>query len=343
MTVAANTHWVDRLLAIPAWVRWTALGLVLVLVAAGLTLASYNALDPLYPQELWRYFRPEAPAASGSVLFRDPDGKLFLAPASDISLSRRLSDPTLPAGTREVIRDAVALPDGKHVAYFATDTAPGQAESDFLKVLSLDGQLARRIPVAMAAGEPIRPTVYTSTSGRYLAVTNRERTRVHYYDVSSGGPLVAGAMAEPPEPMLWNRNGDLRVPVQAGQPAFASTTDGRHRAQVREGRRRAPECGDEKCEAVQELVVLSGTVAGSARPPTVIYGVFSSFSAEGWGPIPAQPAQRLYGRLVWSPDGSQILFSALDGEEVRSFAINADGKTRPRLIVPVGEALDWIP
>ena len=72
-----------------------------------------------------------------------------------------------------------------------------------------------------------------------------------------------------------------------------------------------------------------------------LYGVFSSVSAEGWGPLPAQPAARFYGRLVWSPDGRQLLFTTLDGAESRVFAIGVDGRTRPRLVLDGAEALDW--
>jgi hypothetical protein len=59
--------------------------------------------------------------------------------------------------------------------------------------------------------------------------------------------------------------------------------------------------------------------------------------------VPTQPAQRFYGRLVWSPDGSQVLFSTLLEAETRSYAIAVDGKTRPRLVLESGEALDWLP
>jgi len=142
--------------------------------------------------------------------------------------------------------------------------------------------------------------------------------------------------------MLWYRNGDLRSPALGGQRPFASSPDGKFRAQVRDGSRRAPECADAKCEAVQELIVSNATVAGSQRPPLVLYGAFSQFSAEGWGPIPTQPAQRFYGRLVWSPDGSQVLFSTLFEAETRTYAIGVDGKTRPRLVLETGEALDWL-
>jgi hypothetical protein len=89
--------------------------------------------------------------------------------------------------------------------------------------------------------------------------------------------------------------------------------------------------------------VASGAIAGGSTPPTLLYGVFSTFSSEGWGPIPAQPAMRLYGRLVWAPDGSQVLFTTLDGANSNTFAVSTDGKTRPRLVLEAGEALDWLP
>jgi len=143
--------------------------------------------------------------------------------------------------------------------------------------------------------------------------------------------------------MLWNRNGDLQTPLVASQRPYASSPDGKLRAQVRAGQRRAPECGDPKCEAVQELVISSGTVAGAARPPAGLFGAFSQFSADGWGPIPTQPAEKLYGRLVWSPDGAQVLFSTLDGTDTHTYAIGVDGKTQPRLLLDDGEALDWLP
>jgi Tol biopolymer transport system component len=75
----------------------------------------------------------------------------------------------------------------------------------------------------------------------------------------------------------------------------------------------------------------------------VLYGAFASFSADGWGPIPTQPAQRLYGRLVWAPDGSQLVFSSLDGASANAYAIGADGRTQPRLLLEAAEALDWLP
>ena len=90
-------------------------------------------------------------------------------------------------------------------------------------------------------------------------------------------------------------------------------------------------------------MISSGTVAGAERPPAVLYGVFSQFSADGWGPIPTQPAQKLYGRLVWAPDASQVLFSTQFEADTQTYAVGVDGKTRPRLILITGEALDWVP
>ena len=48
--------------------------------------------------------------------------------------------------------------------------------------------------------------------------------------------------------------------------------------------------------------------------------------------------RRYYGRLVWSPDGRQLLFTTLDGAESRVFAIGVDGLTRPRLVLDGAEA-----
>jgi hypothetical protein len=167
---------------------------------------------------------------------------------------------------------------------------------------------------------------------------------VYYVDTEAAElAVIPGQPDTPPERMQWNRNGDLLTPVLAGQRPYASSPDGKLRAQVREGKRHAPECGEAKCEAGQELVISSGTVAGASQPPAVIYGAFSQFSSEGWGPIPMQPAQKLYGRLIWSSDGRQLLFSTLDGADTRTYAITVDGKTQPRLVLDDGEALDWLP
>jgi hypothetical protein len=333
----------DNSSSFPPWIRWAVAALALALLVTGLGFLFYRSLDALYPQELWRYFRPLPPPAAGSVLYRDPDGQLHLSPIRDPGQARRLRDPSLGAEAREIVRDAAVLPDGKHVAYFATERRDGQPDSDRLKVLALDGGLVRNLAVAAAAGEPIRPAVYVSASGRYVAVTSRDRAHVYYYDVTSDGPLVVGPADAAPEGMLWNRNADLRTPLLPGQPAFATSPDGTRRAQVRPGTRRAPACAEAECEAVQELVVASRAGAGSGTPAAAIYSAFSGFSAEGWGPIPAQPAQRFYGRLVWSPDGKQLLFSTLDGAEVRTYTIGTDGRTRPRLVLEAAEALDWIP
>jgi hypothetical protein len=278
---------------------------------------------------------------TGSVLYRDGDGQLFLAPIGDLERARRLADSGVGAGTREIVRDAIGLPDGKSVAYFATERHERQGEVDRVKLVALSDGQVRSLPFDV--GEPLRPAVFSSTSGRYLAVTNRERTRVYYADLSGDAAFVPGTADAAPERMLWTRNGDLRTALLPGQPAFASSPDGKLRAQVRPGSRREPECGDRQCAAVQELTVSSGTVAGSSQPPAVLYGAFNDFSAEGWGPIPAQPAQRFFGRLVWSADGRQVLFSTLDGAETRSYAVGVDGRTQPRLVLASGEALDWLP
>ena len=73
-------------------------------------------LDGLYPQGLWRYFRPVPGPASGSILYRHVDGYLLLAPVADLGQAQRLS-PEAP----EIVRDAVFLSEGKAVAYIATD------------------------------------------------------------------------------------------------------------------------------------------------------------------------------------------------------------------------------
>lgn len=302
----------------------------------------YTALDPLYPQELWKYFRPAPPLAGGSLLFRDLDGQLFIAPASDLASRRRLLDAEAAAGSHEIVRDAVALPDGRGIVYYASEKREGSPEQDVLKVITRDGALMRRVPVA-PVGEPVRPAVFLSASGRHVALTNRERSHVYYLDLNSDSALVPGTADAPPERMLWNRNADLRTAHVPGQPAYASSPDGKQRAQIRAGQRRAPECDAARCEAGQELIVSAVTVAGSAQPPSVLYGAFTSFSADGWGPIPAQPAQRLYGRLVWSPDGTQIVFSTLDGSTSNSYAVTSDGRTQPRLLLESAEALDWLP
>ncbi len=239
-----------------------------------------------------------------------------------------------------MVRDALVLPDGKQVAYYATESREGQPKSDRLKVVAIGGGVVRNVAVA----EPVREAVYASASGRYLALTSPDRTRVYYYDLSSDGSLTPGTADAAPERMLWTRNGDLRSAPLPGQPAFAAAPDGKLRAQVRAGTRRAPECGDEpRCEAVQELVIAPGAPAAADRPPVMLHGAFREFSA------PGQEAQRLYGRLVWSPDASQVLFSALvhlnaqDGAQTRIYAVGTDGKTRPRLVLEQAEALDWIP
>ena len=329
-------------LGIPVWARVAlALGIVLVLFGGGGWLY-YRALDDLYPQAIWKYFRPAPPAPVGRLLYRDLDGQLFIAPLSDLPSAKRLLDPAAAAGGREYVRDAVYLPERKQVAYFAT-VRRDTGEHDHLKVVDLEGRLTHDVDVSEAAGELIRPAVFASTSGRYVAVTNRERTHAYFYDLGSSGALSALPFESPPERMLWTRNADLIQAPQPGQPAIAASADGKLRAQVRAGKRRAPECDDAKCETAQELIVAPGTVAGSQTPPTVLYGVFSSFSAEGWGPVPTQPAQRLYGRLVWAPDGKHLLFSTLDGAVANMYAIGTDGKTQPRLLLEAAEALDWLP
>jgi hypothetical protein len=84
-------------------------------------------------------------------------------------------------------------------------------------------------------------------------------------------------------------------------------------------------------------------VNANPRAATLLYAAFSAFSAEGWGPVPTQPGQKLYGRLVWSPDGSALLFSTLDEAVANTYVIGTDGKSQPRLVLEEAEALDWLP
>jgi hypothetical protein len=333
--------------AAPRWV-WGLAGLVVLLaLLGGLGYLAYGALDRLYPQDLWRYFRPVAPGTGGSVLYLDREGRLVLAPVVDTGQGRTLSAGPGEAGPPEVVRDAAVLPDGRTLAYFASQKRTGQPDGDHLKLVGLDGTPVQDLVLAGAAGgagEPLLPAVYVSASGRYLALTSRDRARVYYYDAAAGGALTPGPADAPPERMLWYRNGDLRTGPFPDRPAYALSPDGRRRAEVRAGARRAPECDETpRCEAVQELSVVPATVTGVSRGGVPLYGAFADFSADGWGPIPAQPAASLYGRLVWSPDGTQLLFTALDGADSRVYAISADGRTRPRLLLQGAEALDWIP
>lgn len=331
----------------PRWAWWIVGAVVLLALLGGLGYLTYWGLDRLYPQELWRYFRPLPAAGSGSILYRDLEGKLLLGPVGDPSRARPLTSGTAEgAGTgaaQEIVRDAVIMPDKRAVAYFATERRPGRPDADHVKIIALDGQIIGDVAVAEGAGEPILSSIYLSTSGRYLAVTSRDRSRVYYYDVTAGGALTAGPADAPPEPMLWYRNGDLLTAPFPNQPAYATSPDGRRRAQVREGTRRAPDCDAEpRCEAVKELSVSPVTVTGISRAGVPLYGAYSGFSAEGWGPVPSQPAARFYGRLVWSPDGTQLLFTTQDEANSRVYAITADGKTRPRLILEEAEVLDWM-
>ncbi len=329
---------------------------LLVTLLSGLGYLTYGALDRLYPQELWRYFRPLPAAGSGSIFYRDLDGQLLVVSPNDPSRARRLTAMTAPAAgsasggapggaaTQEIVRDAVVLPGGQAVAYFATEKRAGRPDADHLKVVALDGRLIQDLPVVEAAGEPILSSIYVSASGRYVAVTSRDRTHVYYFDVTSGGALTPGQADAPPEPMLWYRNGDLRTAPFPNQVAYAVSPDGKRRAQVQEGTRRAPDCGDgPRCELARELSVSPVTVTGVTRSGLSLYSAFSSFAAEGWGPIPSQPAARFYGRLVWSPDGTQLLFTTQDEATSRVYVISADGKTRPRLLLDGAEALDWTP
>lgn len=331
----------------PRWVWWIAGAVVVLALLGGLGYLAYRGLDRLYPQELWRYFRPLPATGSGSILYRDLDGQLLLAPVDDPSRARPLT--TGIAGgagagaAQEIVRDAVIMPDKRAVAYFATEKRAGRPDVDHIKIVRLDGQMIGDIAVVERAGEPILSSVYHSTNGRYLAVTSRDRSRVYYYDVAAGGALTAGQADAPPEPMQWYRNGDLLTAPFPNQPAYATSPDGRRRAQVREGTRRAPDCGAEpRCEAVKELSVSPVTVTGISRAGVPLYGAFSTFSADGWGPVPDQPAARFYGRLVWSPDGTQLLFTTQDEAHSRVYAITADGKTRPRLLLEEAEVLDWM-
>jgi hypothetical protein len=312
--------------------------------------ALYGALDRLYPQELWRYFRPASETSSGSILYRDLDGHLLLAPAGNPGGAKRLS-----AGSQEVVRDALFLPAvpgaqsapgaAPSIAVYATERRAGQAESDRLKVLGADGAERLNLAVAETAGEPLLPYLYVSQSGRYVALTTRDRARVYYVDLVAGGAVTPGQADAPPEPVQWHRNGDLRQAPFAGEAAYALAPDGKRRAQVRSGTRQAPACGEAQCERVTELAVAPQSVTGGGPGAAgfALYGAFNGFSAEGLGPLPAQPAARFYGRLVWSPDGSQLLFTALDGDQSRVYAIGTDGRTRPSLLLAEAEALDWAP
>jgi hypothetical protein len=335
----------------PRWLMWLVGLLILGAVLGWLGSVAYGALDRVYAQEVWRYYRPQATTGAGTVLYRDLDGQLFIAALDDLDHARRLTA-AAPGGSQggaEIVRDAVALPGGRAVAYYATERRAGQAASDRLKVVGLDGTLQRDIAVTEAAGEPILSSIYVSSSGRYLALTSRDRARVYFYDVAAGGTLVLGQADAPPEPVQWYRNGDLRTAPFAGQPAYALSPDGKRRAQVRDGVRRAPACNETSgdpgagCEAVQELAVAPQTATGLSRAGFALHAAFSDFSADGWGPVPAQPSASFYGRLVWSPDGTQLLFTTLDGAESRVYAIGADGRTRPRLVIEGAEALDWVP
>lgn len=331
----------------PSWLatHWLKLALVLgvVLVLGGGGTYTYRSLEAMYPQEFWKYYRPAPPAASGSVLYRNADGELYLAPVAGNATGQRLADRSLPATTHELIRDAAVLPDGKQVAYYATERATtGQSERDRIKIMTLDGTI-RRVLAVESVGEVVRPVLYVSATGRYLAVTSRDRTRAYFADLNADQPLVPGQADAPPERMLWTKNGDLReAPLPSLRPA-AVTVDGQLRAQVRAGTRRAPACDEAECQPAQELIVGSATVAGAAQPPVVLFGVFSDFAADGWGPVPAQPAFRLFGRLIWSPDSHHLLFNTVDGADVRVYIIGAGGQTAPRLLREGVEALDWIP
>ncbi len=337
--------------AMPVWLLLLGGAVLLVLLLGGGGWYTYRSLDRLYPQELWKYFRPPAPAAAGSLLYRDSEGQLLLAPLADPSRAQRLLDSALGPETREIVRDAVALPaagGARQIAYYASEKTGSTPEVDRLKLLTLapDGtpRITQRVALAELAGEPLRPLLFVSASGRYLALTNRERTRAYYFDVASGGPLVSGSIDAPPEPMLWSRNADLLTSLVPGQDPYATSPDGRWRAAVRAGTRHAPACEEPPCEPAQELVISPATIAGSLHtPPAVIFGAFRDFAAEGWGPIPTQPPLRLYGRLVWSPDATELLFTALDEAQSRVYAITTDGKTRPRLVLENAEALDWLP
>ncbi|HEX2186689.1 MAG TPA: hypothetical protein VHN78_14420 [Chloroflexota bacterium] len=357
---------------IPRIWLWGLGALLLFVLIAGGGMLLYRALDWLYPQELWRYFRPLPQATAGSILYRDLDGQLFLAPLRDLSQARQVAGRAGGAVGREVVRDAVALPDGKSIAYLATVRQAGQAESERLKIVGLDGTVLQDTPISGTVPDEIRSVIYRSVSGRYLAMTNRDRTQVYYYDIPAAGPLTSGQAEAPPEPILWYRNADLLTAPFRGQPAYALSPDERHRAQLREGRRRAPVCApDVECGQVTELLVSSAApsasvtggaggggaaraaggdavpgnagAAASGGSTVLLYGAFTDFSAEGWGPVPAQLAGRFYGRVVWSPDSAHLLFTTLDEVDMRLYTISADGKTRPRLLLQSAEALDWVP
>ena len=139
------------MLRIPPRLRALILGVVTLALIGGAGWGAYSALDPLYPQELWRYFRPVAVAPTGTVLYRDLDGQLFMAPFNDLGTARRLLDVNAAARGREFVRDAVFFPDRQRIAYFATVRRDNEPEQDRVKVMGLDGRLVADIPVSAAA------------------------------------------------------------------------------------------------------------------------------------------------------------------------------------------------
>src|SRR6266542_6825095 len=119
--------------------RWLIGGVVLLLlVLGGGGYLFYRSLDSLYPQEMWKYFRPETPVAAGSILYRTTEGQLFLAPVADPTQAKRLLDSGTGVGTAEYVRDATVLSGGKEVAYYATQRA-SQGETDHVKLVGIAG------------------------------------------------------------------------------------------------------------------------------------------------------------------------------------------------------------
>ena len=183
------------------------------------------------------------------------------------------------------------------------------------------------LPLAEAVGEPLLPYLYVSQSGRFLALTTRDRARVYYFDLAAGG-AGRGQADAPPEPVQWHRNGDLRQAPFASC-AYALARTGSARAQVRSGPRLAPACGEAQCERVTELAVAPHTVTGGGPAAAGVASTARSAASPPRASVPSLPSPRArsYGRLVWSPDGSQLLFTALDGDQSRVYAIDTDGRT----------------
>lgn len=305
----------------------------------------YALVDPYYPQELWRFFRPERWDPVGQILYRTDEGQLFLASAHSLSRPRQLAGASLgspqparaaadgPAPPREIIRDATVLPDRQHVAYFASHVQEGRRASDHLNILSLSSG-AVVLQIELPGPQVAPPTVYASRTGRFLAVTDSSQNQFSYWDANTGQQVD-----QPGEALQVERNPVVGPPLAGGQPAQALSPHGKLRAELRTGQRRAPLCPDAKCEVARELTVL-----GQGSGPIVLFGAFPTISSDGWAFLPGYAGQRFVGRLVWAPDSRQLLFTTLDvdGGIPRVYAVAADGRTRPRQVLERAEALDWI-